>query len=183
MPRIMKKFTALLVVKVNLRFQFWDPWIGSSATQAQIVDALGKIDLGITKKFGDANVLKICGDAPYTETLVHFQPRYLVNNYTAQYAATYSEDLNTSGKYGAQRDWILAQPEAHPHYAIDVSNGGTSEWDDFDDTPGELDLAFGDATEFWQYFAEMVGLTHGQVPNATNFAVGDLVPNGTVKLA
>jgi hypothetical protein len=183
MPRIMKKFTALLVVKVNLRFQFWDPWIGASATMAQIVDALGRIDLGITKKFGDANVLKICGDAPYTETLVHFQPRYLVNNYTAQYAATYSADLNTSGKYGAQRDWILAQPEAHPHYVIDVSNGGTSEWDDYDDTPGELDLAVADSADFWQYFAEMVGLTHGQVPNATNFAVGDLVPNGTVKLA
>jgi hypothetical protein len=183
MPRIMKKFTALLVVKVNLRLQFWDPWIGASATMAQIVDALEKIDLGITRNFGDANVLKICGNAPYTETLVHFQPRYLVNNYTAQYAATYSARLDTAAKYRAQRDWCLAQSEAGPHYFIDVSRTGSSSWDDFDDTPGELDLAVGDATDFWKYFAEMVGLTNGQVPSATNFAVGDLVPNGTVKLA
>ena len=183
MPRIMKKFTALLIVKVNLRLQFWDPWIGASATMAQIVDALGKIDLGITKQFGDANVLKICGDAPYTETLVQFQPRYLVNNYTAQYGPTYSEDLNTSGKYRAKRDWILAQPEAQPHYAIDVSRSGTSQWDGYDHTPGELDLVVGDATDFWKYFAEMVGLTNGQVPSATNFAVGDFVPNGKVQLA
>jgi hypothetical protein len=183
MPRIMKKCTALLIVKVNLRFQFWDPWIGASATIAEIVDALGKIDLGITKQFGDANVLKICGDAPYTETMVQFQPRYLVNNYTSQYAATYYKELNTSAKYGAQRDWILAQPEAQPHYVINVSKSGTSEWDHYDHTPGELDLAVGDATDFWKFFAEMVGLTNGQVPSATNFAVGTLVPNGKVQLA
>ncbi len=183
LPRILKKFTALLVVKVNLRLQYWDPLIGASATMAQIVDSLGKIDLGITRQFADNNVIKICGDAPYTETLVQFQPRYLVNNYTPEYAATYSARLDTAGKYNAQRDWILTQPEAQPHYEIDVANSGTSEWDDFDDDPGELDLAVADSTDFWKYFAEMVGLTNGQTPSATNFAVGDFVPNGTVKLA
>ena len=185
MPRTGRKFTALLIVKVNLRFQFWDPphWYLSSASYGDIYDALGEINLSITKQFAKKNVLKICGYAPYTETLVMFQPRYLVNNYTKKYAKATPSRLDTKAKYVDKLSQMLRQPEAKPHYEINVKKSGISKWDHDDPASGKLDLAVGDASEFWQYFAEMIGLKHKEEPSAKNFAVGNFVPNGTVKLA
>jgi hypothetical protein len=173
-----KKFTAVLVVKVNLYFKFQ-----YSAGYQGIIDLLDKVNVSIEDNFSKNQTVKICGKAPYEETYVQVQARYLVDNYTAEYSKNLNEDLTTKQKYEDHRDSILNKPESKPHFIIKVIDPvwGTVFTDTKWDNPTTLTLVKGDGEDFWEYFAEMLGLKRGGKLTKDNFAVDKIIIDGVVK--
>jgi hypothetical protein len=126
--------------------------------------------------------LKITGNAPYTNTVIKIQPRYLVNNFTDGYIDL-DDKLDTKAKYDARITWITGKPEAVTHYTINVvapflgTIFSNSKWTGTD----TLELVKGDKNKFWKYFSEMIGLENGKKPSASNFELSGLIPGGTIQ--
>lgn len=170
-----KNFTALLVVVVNLRFEFW-----AGATYGDIYNKLSSIHTAINDKFrsDSADAIKICGDKPYKETFVQIQPRYLVNNYVPEYTQLNSA-LTTAALYTAEVNRILGRTEADPHYLVDVHNHPTA-WDNTT-APPTLKLKYDEEDKIWEYFSEMLGMGRSKTLKKDRFDVAGVVPNGTVE--
>jgi len=167
-------FTGLLIVTVNLYMKFWN-----AATYFEIYDIIDKIYSRVNANFVQSDAVKICGDAPYTETFVQVHPRFLVENYKAEYTQL-NADLTTQALYTAEVNRLLARPEGKPHCTVNVTSGGSTAWDTTT-TPHTLNLKKSDVLKFWKYFAESLGLNHGAKLSPANFAVGDIVPHGNVQ--
>jgi len=170
-------FSGIITLPVNLRFKFWN-----SADYDDIVDILDKIDTGIQENLIKKLAIKVKGNAPYSDTFIVPQPRYLVENYTAGFAAHLNSECNTSAAYAAKITWITAKPEAKTHYNVNVTAPvfgsllSSSTW-----SGSTLELIKGDAEKFWRYFCEMLGLANKELPTKDNFSVASAVPGGTME--
>ena len=172
-----KAFTALLVIKVNLYFEF-----KYSPSFSAIQNFLNDIDEGIKDNFHKGNNIKICGNKPYEDTFVLFQPRYLVHNYAAGYNKLNDKIINKT-EYKSWRNYILGKPESRPFWKINVTDPffgtlfSSSKWSR---KPATLNLIKGDSEDFWEFFSQMIGLNRGEKPTKDNFEVSNIL-NGSVK--
>jgi hypothetical protein len=172
-----KAFTALIVIKVNLYFEF-----KYSPSYKDIYKFLEEVNEGINDNFVEDNNIKICGSNPYEDTFVLFQPRFLVHNYAAGYNKL-NDKLTNKAKYNNYRAKILRQPESKTYWKINVTDptfGTLFSNTSWDRRPNTLNFIKGDADEFWEYFSQMLGLKLGELPTKDNFAVNHVL-NGDVK--
>ena len=196
-----KNFTGLLIVTVNLYMKFWN-----TATYFEIYDAIDKIYNRVNAKFVQNDAVKICGDAPYSETFVQVQSRFLVEKFVKVYILlnpnlitqatqnrirrpngtldlsllTNAELAFAQASYAAEVNRLLARPEGTPHCTVNVTSGGATSWDTTTN-PHTLNLKKSDVLQFWKYFAELLGLNNGAKLSPANFAVGAIVPHGVVR--
>lgn len=170
-------FTAVAVVAVNMRFNFW-----SRASWREIVSTLNDIEISIRQNILRNRGMKIQGTAPYQETFVFIQPRYLVNNYANGYKR-FDEEIDSDEKYRKKRKWILGKPESGHYWVVNVSDPFFGTWftdTTWDSAPHTLNLVRGDSDDYWKYFCQMLGCDHGRKPNSGNFSIASLVPGGTM---
>jgi hypothetical protein len=169
------KFTALLVVVVNI---FIESWSGNPDFMT-IYNRLRTIQTDIDSKFRINNGIRIKGHKPFDNTFVQIAPRYLVNHYASDYSSIFPSVTNAD--FTAARNFALNKPEGSKHLVVKIVTGNTVMNSTKD--PPELIIknTNTELNKFWKYFSHTLGLPYGATLNMDNFGVKDFIQGGVVE--
>ncbi len=185
-----QQFDSILSAVVRMRFVF--P-IGFD--YSAIYFSLDEIDQSIKNVFCDNLNFKVNGKN-ISSCFIYISPRYLVDKFTND--KQYIKSLELDGITGimkkkkayAERVETIAQPfedttngsVVRRYYTVEVKLTGRSEWVGGSPSSSRmLQLRLRDKKHFWKFFAEMLGLKHGELPTATNLAgIASLVDGGKI---
>jgi outer membrane protein OmpA-like peptidoglycan-associated protein len=170
-----EKFTALLVVIVNIYIESWT----GNPNFMTIYNRLIKMNTDITTNFVTSNGIRIKGTAPFGKTFVQIVPRFLVNHYASNYTSQFPTVTNAN--FNTNRNFALGKPEGKKHLIVKIVTGNSSI--DLTEDPPELNLknTNTELDKFWKYFSQTLGLPFAATLDKNNFGVGNFVPGGVVE--
>lgn len=169
-------FDGVLSILVKMRFTL------HTNNHANILTVMRQIDASITTAF-TANRFVAAGTVngqTFNRCLLVFQPRYLVNTFSGNAAYAQSVGIpNTNAAYQARVNQI-AGLHTIPFNVTTQASGGSS-W------TAQRNLTF-DVTgiaNFWQFFAQMLGLNAANLNNAATYVplAQQIIPAATVQAA
>lgn len=179
-----QQFDSILVIKVQMLFSFQKV----NCSFAYIHDFLKEIyrsiyNLNYLINGDTKDAFKIQGeieDRFYSSCYIHLSPRFLVENFVDD--EDYKKSLNINNKNDYDRKVQEIVGFYSEHYIISVIDEFTwfkkpkCEWTK---DGRSLIYEYDEENKFWEFFVEMLGLKHSELPNQKNFeGIAKFLNNG-----